>query len=90
MYIYTYKIYAYIFSQDKYSSYRYTYKQTHCCILTFYRQAKQNIVMCLKNSSTQTIIYCFALKYYFIDDKTFSSRHAFEDKLERVMLCFIY
>lgn len=58
--------------------YMYTQKYTHFYLPTFYREAKQIIVMCLEDSSIRIIIHCFAWKYYFINYKTFSSRNAFE------------
>lgn len=50
---------------------------------TLNNEAKQIIVMCLKNSSTQIIIHCFAWKYYFINYKIFSSRNASEDQVRK-------
>lgn len=85
---YEYILYVYVSISIYYHEYKsylymYTYKHTHFYLPMFSREAKQTIVMCLKNSSTQIIIHCFAWKYYFIDYKTFSSRNALEDQVRK-------
>lgn len=79
-----YEHFVYIYSlEQKYSVSVYIYTYTLISIYQHLTEAKQIIVTCLKNSSIQIIIHCFAWKYYFINYKTFSSRNAFEDQVRK-------